>query len=278
MFGNVWYHQLNQRFWEQQNYTRAMTLEGKLDYLIQVIVAEPFNWLLPLGCIAVLIMVARSDSAVRTRVSPALILTFTGTVAVLLFALIPTPTWLQYLYAPYALLLFAYSQGTAYLAAHSAQWRRPSLALFAIIAIASTVAAAPKYLALIPTLGVDAWVPVEVHEAGLELRLAVAGGRVATLSPVFVDEAGLEIYSPLASGPFALRISGLLSEPERERYGVLSTSDVTRLLTKEPPGAIVVGYEAELDGVFTEFAKERGYRESPLAGGGTVWVEPRGAR
>ena len=43
MFGNVWYHQLNPRYWEQVGYTRAMTFGGKLDYLWQVVTAEQID-------------------------------------------------------------------------------------------------------------------------------------------------------------------------------------------------------------------------------------------
>jgi hypothetical protein len=90
--------------------------------------------------------------------------------------------------------------------------------------------------------------------------------KVATLSPLFAVEARLPIYPELATGPFLYRVGDLIPPEQRKRFVATSPRSVGALLAADPPGAIVVGVEGDLDDPLVEYASAPGYRKVPGTG------------
>lgn len=116
------------------------------------------------------------------------------------------------------------------------------------------------------------WSPLKVHAQGLEIRSFVPQGRILTLAPIFPLEGGLAIYPQLATGPFAWRTAYLLSPAERVRYRFLSADDLGPLLARQPPAAILVGYDKKLETAFVAYAKNHFYKRVRLSSGKTLWI------
>jgi hypothetical protein len=237
----------------------------KLGYSFEVLVAEPSNWLLALGALAVLALLLHARSFVALLPLLAALALFVG-------ALLPTPTWLQYFYAPYAVLAAAFALGTVYLA--RTRWRWWGVGLFALVAAVSVGFGAPRYLALGDLLAMGDWKPDMVSRVSGEIREVVSGGTVVTLSPIYPLQAGLDIYPGLASGPFGFRVADVLSPEERERHGLISVEEVLRMMSAQHPEAILTGAEGVLEYPLAYFATEYGYEQVELSNNLSLWVRP----
>ena len=277
-FGNVEYHSFNAQFWQQTGYTRAMTLGSKGSYLFDVLTGEPFNWMVAIGSALVLIIVWRG----RPRSSGAMFvyLPAAATAALMVGALVPSPTWLQYFYAPSTLILFALMYGIAYLA--GSRWGfvgqivpgALAASVAVAMAIASVVAIEPRYQAVAGSLTVST-TPGQVKSTALEMRelLGVHGGTVATLGPIYPLEAGLKIYPELASGPFALRVAALVPRATGDQFGILSADGISKVLSRKPPDALLTGLEGGLEEPLVQFAVREGYVKSTLSNGLILWTK-----
>ena len=268
-FGNVTYHGFNEQYWHSVGYERAMAPAGKLGYAFDVLVLEPSNWLLLFGMLVVLVIMARAGLRDRVMV---VILPFLTVAALFLGALVPTPTWLQYFYAPYAMLAVAFALGTVSLV--RSHWRRLALLLFSLVTVVSVAYSVLRYISLGNMLAVDDWVPRIVTSVGREIREAVPAGTVVTLSPIYPLQAGLDIYPGLSSGPFGFRVANILSAEERAEHGLISEEDVLRLMSERPPEGILAGSEGALEAPLVQFAIEHRYKEVELSNSLSLWVRP----
>jgi hypothetical protein len=267
-FGNVTYHGFNEQYWRSVGYERAMTPAGKLGYAFDVLVSEPSNWLLLLGMLVVLVTMSRIGPRDRVMV---VILPFLTAAALFLCALVPTPTWLQYFYAPYAMMAVAFALGTVSLVRTR---RRLAVLLFSIVTVVSVAYSVLRYLSLGNMLAVDDWAPGIVSRVGREIREAVPAGTVVTLSPMYPLQAGLDIYPGLASGPFGFRVANILSAEEKAEHGLISEEDVLRLMSQRPPEGILAGSEGALEVPLVQFAIEHRYKEVELSNSLSLWVRP----
>jgi hypothetical protein len=266
-FGNVTYHQLNEQYWAQLGYTRAMTISSKLTYFSDVLWGEPFHWLLIAGSILTAIAVARSKTIARKR--PAVLLPAVVAVALLVGGLAPTPTWLQYFLAPYALLVVALVYGVACLS--SGNLKLVGSGALLVVTLISANAALPHYEALDSTLTFADGVPAHVHATANEIRTVVGKGTVVTFAPLYALEAGLDIYPELESGPFAARVANQLPAAEREKLVMMSDDDLVAAMQVKPPDAILLGTEGPLEDPLAQFAAQHSYQRFALEGGLTLW-------
>jgi hypothetical protein len=176
----------------------------------------------------------------------------------LLAALLPTPTWRQYLLPllPPLFVLLAWG------------WhRRPpgpvtrvAAAVFAVAGLAPTAAALATG---------DEGMPTAMHEMRA-VRAAMDGagtkGPVATLSPQFLPFTGRLPDTRFATGPFLFRSRQLEALPSEAALHLISR----RRLSDVPlPGTILTGGEGRwtagddrLDAVLAAEAARRGYRET----------------
>jgi 4-amino-4-deoxy-L-arabinose transferase-like glycosyltransferase len=271
-FDNVRYHQLNEAYWQEIGYTRAMTLPGKLAYFGDVI-SEPATLALVIAFLLLTMLV--SIKALRARLSGSFEFAFVLSLVPLLLAgaLAPTPTWYQYFYPLVPLLVLSLVYGMALLLSDD-RLRVWVLAAFGLVVLLSGASAVPAYLRLNRSLSVADWEPAKIHKVGLEIKRAVGEGRVLTLAPLYPLEGGASIYSELATGPFGWRMSKLLPDEQKRGLEMMSEDGLGDLLRSKPPKGILVGLETSLEQTLVEYAQEHGYVPEKLSNGATLWVSP----
>ena len=190
-------------------------------------------------------------------------------VAGLFAALLPTPTWRQYL-LPLLPPLFV---------ALALVWtRRPPGRALRVATIVFAVAGIAPSLAAIAVGGGMQTAIRQGAAIGATMDRAHARGPVASLSPQFVPATGRAIDPRFATGPFYLRSRGLLT-PTAERNDILISSAT---LARAPlPPTILTGGEGRwtsgdpaLDALLAARAQAAGYRATPVPGGRfTLWIE-----
>lgn len=263
VFGNVQYHAANALYWQAGGYTRAMDGEGKLDYLWAVLL-QPASLAaglaaLSLGTCALFYRKGASQLAWR-----GMLLSFAVVPCLLLGTLAPTPSWYQYFYAPLPFLVLGIGFAAAVLY-RSARW--------AALPFAVAVAAACLFGRLpSPNLDTSTWVPIQAHESGRQIAEYAGSGPVLTLAPIYPLEGGAGIYPLFAAGPFILRSDSFFSPGERQASGVPSAASFLQQMDKQPPPAILTGYEPGLEGAWVDYATLRKYRQISLGGGKTLWL------
>lgn len=187
----------------------------------------------------------------------------------------PNPVWIQHFAFPLPFIVLAFM----YLAGRAAERDRPMLvpALAAAVLIAMAYGGVFMYVAGLKALNPSGWTTSKTSAAALWLREQTPdNGKIATLSPLYAVEAGRPIYRELGMGPFLYRTAHFLTPEHREGIPVASKDDVGALLAADPPAAILVGEEGDLDDPFTAFAEANGYTRpehfEPL--GLTLYLKP----
>ena len=269
VFDNVTYHGLNEQYWRALNYTRAMTLSGKLGYALDVLREATDSWVLLVGAVLVGALAARARPR---RGSESVALALLTAAALFAGGLVPTPTWPQYFYAPFALLAVGFVVGVAAML-RTRLWK-VGMTLLVVVGAVSVASGVQRYATLGHLRSFDDWTPGMVATVSGEIRAAVPRGTVVTLAPIYVLEAGLDIFPGLASGPFGYRVATLLPPPEREEHGLMSPQDTLRRMGERPPEAILTGAEDEMEAPLVGFATERGYTAKELSNGLSLWVRP----
>jgi hypothetical protein len=285
LFDNLTYHLRNAAYWQAAGQTVAMSLPGKLAYMGGVLRDQPACLALlavyALFALPALVTVLRRG---RVAVHGDLLLATMLAPCLLAGALVPTPTWYQYFYAPVPFMALAATLGLGALS-KAAIWRRGRWGLIAlwIAAGPALVNGAQVYAGYLRDgafLQPAGWVPVQAHRAGEEIRQLLdtrgtpgAGRRVLTLAPLYPLEGGLEIYPALAAGPFAWRVAPLLSAAQRRAFAVVGSSDLDALVGTDAPVAVLTGAEGGLEDALTGYAQAHGYHPAPLSNGLTVWLK-----
>jgi hypothetical protein len=284
LFDNLTYHLRNAAYWQAAGQTAAMTLTGKLAYMGDVLRDQPAC----LGLLAAYALLAlptlvgvlrRGRGAAHTD----LLLAATLAPCLLAGALVPTPTWYQYFYAPVPFLALAAALGLGALSevavGRRARWGLVALWIAAGPALVNGAQVYTGYLRDGAVLQPAGWVPIQAHRVGAEIRRLLdtrgtpgAGRRVLTLAPLYPLEGGLEIYPALAAGPFAWRVAPLLSARERQEFHVVGNADLDGLVGTDPPAAVLTGAEGNLEGALIGYAQLHGYRPAPLSNGLTLWL------
>lgn len=202
-------------------------------------------------------------------------------VAGLVAALLPTPTWKQYL-IPLLPPLFvrlglAWQEGVVV----ALRWRRILIGAFVLsglVGLAEPVRWASRAMKKANPITVTQ----EAHWIGERLRLAGVKGEIASLSPQVVIDSGFELGHRFATGPFVYRSGDLLSDQQQRAFHVVSPRTLERFLAERLPAAIVTGYEGrhrsdriDLDRGLRAFALRNGYRleRSPF-GSAELFVRP----
>lgn len=280
LFNNVGYHELNTQWRQLTGFAGAMSAAAKLDFARQVFVRTDNLILLlgiALGCGLALLGNRQRRLTVQSLPRGALL-------AVLFFltaaptALAPTPSFFQYFALPvsglFLLLVYAWAPST-----QGAPWR-PSLVMLCLVLMGGVVNGPGLQRSLTRLADPQTWSGVQVHQAALSVRqrleaAGAAAGKVATLSPLYAIEANLPIYPQLATGPFLFRVGDLLSAEQRQRFIASSPQTIGDLLDAEPPAAILVGFEGDLDASLREYARQRHYaKQDSMADGVELYVRP----
>lgn len=185
-------------------------------------------------------------------------------VAGLIAALLPAPTWRQYL-LPMLPPLFV-RLGLAWQARPPGRAMRIACAVFVVAGLAPSALSLAGELPLLTAIRDGAAIRAAMDRAG-------AAGPIATLSPQFVPASGRRIDPRFATGPFYFRSDRLLSAAEEARFGLLSRRRAAAALAGRPPGTILIGGEgawtsgdARLDETLEAVARAAGWRLVPVAG------------
>jgi hypothetical protein len=181
---------------------------------------------------------------------------------------LPTPAFPQYytITIPFAVLLLGLIAGALDDERRAAA--RP--VLIAAIAVSGLIAA-PVLLAALPALAKPKKVTgLRVHRDGAVIaalaRADGRSGRIATLGPLHALEGGMPVYPGLALGPFVYRAVEWVPPAEQRYYrNAVTPTTVGAMLDRDPPAAVVVGYEGPLDRPLADWALAHGYRPTRIA-------------
>ncbi len=189
------------------------------------------------------------------------------TACAIVASFIPSPAFAQYYSLPAAFLIVLLLHLAGGQPVDSRRFATP---LLIALGIAATAVDAPRLLGGLPALARPAqWTGAGIHRLSTAIVAAAAGRPVATLSPLYVLDAGGIIYPELAAGPFVYRVAGLIPAEDKPHYRLASPQTLPAMLDLDPPGAILVGAEGDLDNAFRSYAQSHGYRAVPLPGGNT---------
>lgn len=190
---------------------------------------------------------------------------------------IPRILFPQYFYQiiPFLLLGILYCLASLQEQNYSNRW---ALKIFLILTISVIFYEFITQSSLRKIVSFNEWFPVQAHEIGVEIKTALGKGKVLTLAPIFPLEGELDIYPEFAAGPFIWRLANrapLLYKKMRKDLNIVTKNDLGVLLSADPPKAILVGFEGDLENPFIAYAKEHMYKELKLSNSKTLWVSDR---
>ena len=189
-------------------------------------------------------------------------------VAGLFAALLPTPTWRQYL-LPLLPPLFV-ALALSWTRRPPGRRERIAMAVFVVAGLAPSVAAVATGGGMATAIRDGAAIRAAMDRAD-------ARGPVLTLSPQFVAATGRAIDPRFATGPFYFRSRGLLT-PDGERTMTLASRDSIDRATLSP--TVLTGGEGKwtsgdgaLDAIIARRAAAARYHMVPV-GRFTLWLAP----
>lgn len=158
----------------------------------------------------------------------------------LLSAVLPEPTWRQYLLPmlpPLFLRLARACNGQTL-----PQWQKYAFAVFALAGLVPTMVAfgraAAEGIPMVRAMGEGRAIDAALDAAGVN-------GPVASIAPQLLPASGRLPDKRFASGPFYFRSRGLISEADEQRFHLISAP---RLDPGELPPVVLLGGEARWSG------------------------------
>jgi hypothetical protein len=246
-------------FWQHSTDPKAMSVAAKM------LLAEDV-WLGSGGLLAALLagvtglLLARNDARRLLEWPIVMVAALVACGAIVAFA--PTPAFEQYYEPPmpFVVLLFVLLFARLDPALRHRLW--PLLATTTVLSLAII---GPRLLLGLPALAEPShWTGNIMHAQGQRIRAALdaakTNGRVATLSPIVALEGGLPLYHEFGSGPFVYRVAEYLPASDRRWFKTTSPRELGSFLDRDPPLAVIVGREPQLDGAFAAYARAHGYR------------------
>ncbi|PCD04815.1 DUF2029 domain-containing protein [Sphingomonas spermidinifaciens] len=181
-------------------------------------------------------------------------------------ALLPEPTWRQYLLPALPPLFVMAALGLQ----RAVPTRTMRLAVVPLVAAGLT----PSLIALVQGGGI---LPAMRERAAIA-RVLAGRGPVATLSPQFVADPD----SRFATGPFAFRIRRFLSPADEGARRIVTPRTLAAQFAARPPAAILVGGEGKwtsgddaLEAPLEAWARGQGWRQVPVSARFRLWAPPR---
>lgn len=276
-FNNLGYHRLNALWRAETGFDHGMSLPDKLIFMRdQLLPPQNSLLLLAVAVAGVLWCSVWFRATSRPKWDPLFLTVLLLVAASIAMFIVPTPIWRGYLSPFVVFVTLAASAFYAYLARRR---RRAVLALvWAAAAFLAARNAPADFRRAVESSKVESWTGSWIHRNALALKSIVPESErarpVATLSPLYALEAGLPVYRELATGEFAYRIGDRLSVEDSRRYRITSRRDLTGLLDRSPPSAIVTGFSGDLEEPLATYARERGYtRVENIVDGGEVFVK-----
>ncbi|OCP10109.1 MULTISPECIES: hypothetical protein [unclassified Ensifer] len=195
---------------------------------------------------------------------------------------VPTPGFPQYFAPPLVCIPLAFALLLEALGPGALPMARPILLAAALVVLAVNAPRLGQYIG--KATHPQQWATMRVHEQGMTIaeRMQAAGvsGKVATLSPIYPLEGGLDVYAELATGPFAYRTAAMTDPELAKYYKMASPATIEAMFDKDPPAALLLGFEEELEKPMHAYALSHGYVQSaPLGfkdryGTPTLYLKP----
>jgi hypothetical protein len=263
-FNNLGYHLLNAEWREQNGFTATMTWASKLDTSRDLLANPSYLLLVAWLALAVIVMLTQDDKPLRrfSNVSLSIFLSGLLVVVSVLTAFTPRPLFPQYFAMPIPFML-------TFMAALYAQmaplYRRTMLQAAVIATVLLTLIVLPRHTGSLrrAVQPGNAWVGIEAVNVSRRISEQIPASdppaKLATLSPVYAIESDLLIYPELTTGSFVYRIGDLLTEEERAQYHATSPSTIAELFDADPPAAILITGEGDLELPLLDYAQSRGY-------------------
>ncbi len=293
IFGNIQYAKLNTLYRQVSEFEGPMTFSGKLFFLNERVLNQPGTVILLVVVVLFAILSAVSyllhrrgsvmASATPFPVSSGIgssysilyyVFIFTLPVFILIGSFLPTPSWYQYFYAPLPFIIFGILYSLSRLDRHSRSARYAGLLAFFLSVLLVNYLHFDNYPDLRLLARPGDWHPIQSRIFGYKIKTIVGKGRVLTLSPVFPLDGGARIFPQYATGIFAWRVADLLTDEQREIYGVMSKDELVAALEENPPGGILVGLTKNAEGFFIDYARQRGYSPVEINKNLTLWLPP----
>ncbi|HHY55831.1 MAG TPA: hypothetical protein GYA08_10380 [Chloroflexi bacterium] len=271
-FGNVVYNlRLNPLYYAHTGGAAAVTLPAKFAALGDLVWRQPANLAPPLLFVGALLPVLpqlRRPAAFSLRLV-LLLLPFA-----LFGALSATPSQTQYFYMLYPFFTLGFFYAVALWPRHQ-RWAALALAAGALVGV---IATATAYAGGVEVLfRPDRWYPNKVHDRGVRIAELAGAGHVLTLAPIHALEGGLSTYPTFITGPLAWRVAPLVTAVERQRFGLVTASELAAMLKTQPPRAVLTGFEeddAELEAVLLDYAHDHDFVPVALPDEGVLWLAP----
>jgi hypothetical protein len=196
----------------------------------------------------------------------------------IVFALIPTPTFIHYYILPIVPIVLMIPVVTRNIERNSHVFTT----VLCIVGFFVSAIVTLQYLgrAQAAAFSLDTWVPIKIHREGERIagELSYSGQDdplVATLSPIFPIEGAVRILPEISEGPFAWRSSDLVSPGERRRFKFIGADDIDGFFANYPPNGIYIRYKylGWLGDALQTYAEEQDYRKVELDYG-ILYVQP----
>ncbi len=158
-------------------------------------------------------------------------------------AILPTPSWSYY----YVTLLLPLFVRFGAVIDDLPRLSRGAPVLLLTVVAASSV---PTLYRMRETVGTafDGLRMTRIHNQALwigdRLRAAGVRGRLVTFSPAIAIDSGFPLDRRFATGVFVYRSGVLLSATAHERFHTIGPATLAASLDRDPPAAILVGYES----------------------------------
>jgi hypothetical protein len=265
LFGNLAYVGLNTQYRVDRGFASRMDMAGKLKYLL-VDFSDPVLIFATVSGILLLFFVLLGDCREKRIRARAITCAFVP--LVLLFgALVPTPSWPQYFYAPIPLTLFFVLWALPHvLASRSPRAMMLVTTCLLMLLMASILSIRKGELWPRFDQGV---VPLWAHRIGMRIQDAVGEYPVLTNSPILPLEGGAHVEPSLATGPFALRVAYLVSPADRTRFRIVNMEDI-EMEVRERRDVAVLGHKGDMG--LGYLAERFGYREVDVGANVRLWV------
>ncbi len=274
LFNNIQYHLLTTKWRIETDFSEGMSWLSKMELARN----EFFNYdtlLLLFGSLLFLgihfQMEVRQNRSLSLKKLPfQIILAFLLSIITALTILMFTPLLLNYFAMPVTFFLLLFISSFAIL-----KQRGPILNLFLLTLVTFQFVYSIPELLLVNSK----WVGHEIHTDALRIRDTgnlKPGDKIATLAPLYAIESGLDIYPELSTGSFLFRVGDMLDKSLREKYKATSPNSIAKELFKnDPPAAILVGFEGDLDDPLREYAINNHYiKISEDFNGGELYIKP----
>jgi hypothetical protein len=152
--------------------------------------------------------------------------------------LVPSPPFLQYVYAAPPFMLLA---AILCMARLPQLVGNPTVNWIFIICIGISIGfSVPEYRGLARLFWPPAWQPLRVHNIGVQIAGLSPPGVVLTMDPIYPLEGGRDIYPPLATGCFGVRVGDYLPAEKRQAFVLWGSSDIDRQFALAPPACVLL--------------------------------------